>query len=371
MNLLVVGDIMPGGVLSYQKECISKDLLDYIKSFDCRIGTLECALGDNLPFDRIKMEGRKNIIYSPSKEINRLKSLGFNIVSLANNHIYDLGEEGLRLTIKLLDEAGIKHCGAGLNLEEASKPAVVHIGDKSIAILAYCQYGSVYLGYVEKATATHAGVNPLDMSRCIADIRKAKSVYDYVFVMPHWGIEYQYLPTPDCVKCAKEMIDAGADGIFGSHTHQVQPLIKYKNKPIAFSMGNFMFPDYYMVPPRPIWYPEDIKLLHDLPQYNYYPTQIDTPCIQIWNHISRIGMIINCKINSQTIKANYNLTYSTEDNIIEFYSNPTRIILRLRWMTSAVSSTHYIYIYKFYKSRYNLIRRGYHFFYRNLLRIFR
>lgn len=361
MNLIIVGDIMPGGVLPYQDEYISNDLLNYISSFDCRIGTLECALGDDLPFDKTKMEGRKNIIYSPTKEINRLKSLGFNVVSLANNHVYDLGEAGLKLTIKLLDDAGIKHCGAGTNLEEASKPAVVSIDNKSLAILSYCQYDSVYLGYVEKATPIHAGVNPLDIDRCIEEIRKAKSIYDYVIVIPHWGIEYQYFPTPQCVDYAKRMIDAGADGVFASHPHQIQPMIKYKDKPIAFSMGNFMFPDYYMTPPRPIWYPEDIKALQNLPRYNYYPKHIDTPCLQVWNHISRIGMIIDCEINSDTIKAVYKLIYSTKDNIVEFYSNPLPVSFRLKWMSAAVGSNHFKSIYLSYQSRYNLIRRGYHF----------
>ena len=367
MRLAFVGDIMPGGVLPYQTKYVENEIKDLLYCFDCRIGTLECAMGDNLSYDSIKMKGRKNIIYSPTREIYRLKELGVDVVSLANNHVYDLGEKGLETTIELLDKIGIKHCGAGMNIDDASKPAIVELNGKSIAFLAYCQYGSVYLGYVKIATSQDSGVCPLDIDKCVEDIKIAKSLYDYVIVMPHWGVEYQYLPTPECVRYARQMIDAGADGIFASHTHQIQPMIWYKSKPIAFSMGNFLFPDFYMTPPRPIWYPEDSTNLLSLPKFYCYPKVVETPCLQVWNHLSRIGMLVDCRL-SEDINASYELVYCNDENILNIYSHQRSVKLRFLWMSSMIKFKGYDMLYKVYQSRYNVLRRGFHLI-RKIVRI--
>jgi Bacterial capsule synthesis protein PGA_cap. len=124
MKLLFCGDIMPGGVLPYQTEFVSPELREYLAGFDARIGTLEAAIGTDFPFDPVKVNGRQNIVYAREEDFFRVKDLGFNVVSLANNHMMDLTEQGLSNTIKLIRENGIKSCGAGANVEEASRPAV-------------------------------------------------------------------------------------------------------------------------------------------------------------------------------------------------------------------------------------------------------
>lgn len=360
MRLLFVGDIMPGGVLPYQNKWYSEEILRFLKEFDCRIGTLECALGNDIPFDEEKMKGKMNIIYSPSKEIARLKELDINIVSLANNHIYDLGKEGLENTIDVLKKNNIPFCGAGKNLEDAAKPAVINIQGKSIAFFAWCQYNSVYIGHLKRATENSPGVNSLDINTCVKQIKAAKQKYDFVFALPHWGNEYQYLPTPTCNQYARLMIEAGADGVFASHTHQVQPIIEYRHKPIAFSMGNFLFPDYIMQPPRPIWYPDkEIDFSH-LDRLNYYPKRISEPCIQIWRHLSRIGMMVEYNCDGNKSKTEYYLNYLTEDNILEIYNRSSMLRMRLKWMGYITKSTHYTGWFKFYHWKWNVPRRFYH-----------
>lgn len=241
MNLFFCGDIMPGGVLPYQREYISSELQNYMQGFDFRIGTLEAAVGTNLPYDEIKMKGRQNIVFARDEDFFRVKEMGFDVVSLANNHIWDLGEEGLKNTIRLLEENNIKYCGAGLNIEEASKPAIIEKDGLRVAILAYCMYGNPWMGYVELAGTNKAGVNPLDIEKVVCDIRETKKKYDRVIVMPHWGKEYQYEPLTKCITMAKRMVEAGADAILGSHPHHIQPLLKIRNVPVCFSMGNFLF----------------------------------------------------------------------------------------------------------------------------------
>ena len=129
---------MPGGVLPYQTAYIDKDLQDYMSRFDFRIGTLECAIGNDLPYDEVKMQGRMNIIYARNEDLFRIKEMGFDVVSLANNHVWDMGEAGLRNTMRQLDELGIRYCGAGMNIEEATRPVVLQKEGVSVAILAYC-----------------------------------------------------------------------------------------------------------------------------------------------------------------------------------------------------------------------------------------
>lgn len=353
---------MPGGILPYRSSYISEECQEYLNGFDLRIGTLECAVGDNLPFDEVKMNGKQNIIYSRCEDLQRVMDMKFDVVSIANNHTFDLGAKGLEATISQLKENGIKFCGAGKNIEEASKPAVVQLNDKRIAFFAYCQYGSVYIGHLKKATETESGINPLDIERCIEDIKNAKQWYDYVFVLPHWGIEYQFLPTVECHRWAKMMIDAGADGVFASHTHQVQPVIKYKKRPIAFSMGNFMFPDYYMQPPRPIWYPEAGFDDKELSRVKFYPKHIDKPCIQVWRHLSRIGMMITYDDSDNKNIINNQFVYlQRESNCLELYVKSKAIGLRMYWMGLMTKSLIYPSLYSIYCSKYNLLRRGWHF----------
>lgn len=73
MRLLFCGDIMPGGVLPYQDEYINPELQKFMRSFDYRIGTLECAVGTNLPYDEVKMKGRQNIVYIRDDDFYRVK----------------------------------------------------------------------------------------------------------------------------------------------------------------------------------------------------------------------------------------------------------------------------------------------------------
>jgi Putative enzyme of poly-gamma-glutamate biosynthesis (capsule formation) len=325
MKLLFCGDIMPGGVLPYQTEFVSPELREYLAGFDARIGTLEAAIGTDFPFDPVKVNGRQNIVYAREEDFFRVKDLGFNVVSLANNHMMDLTEQGLSNTIKLIRENGIKSCGAGANVEEASRPAVIEKDGISIAVLAYCMYGNKYLGHVELASKDKAGINPLDINTVMRDIADNKKKYDRVIVMPHWGREYTYYPLRECVAMAKQMINAGADAVLGSHTHQIQPYLKYRGKPICFSMGNFLFPDFYMRPPRPIWYPSREENLDSLKDVVGYPFPIKEPIRQVWNPISRYGCIVALDFEEDRCTTSIKYVHLSESNVVSLCELPSSI----------------------------------------------
>ena len=337
---------MPGGVLPYQSTYITRELMEYISGFDFRIGTLEAAIGTGFSFDPVKMRGRQNIIYARNEDFFRVKEMGFDVVSLANNHVWDLGEEGLKNTIGVLQENGIKYCGAGMNAREASRPAVIEKGGLRVAVFAYCMYDSPWLGYVELATDEKAGVNPLRIDKVVEDIREAKKEYDRVIVLPHWGREYQYEPLPECVTLAKEMIKAGADAVLGSHTHQIQPFVYIKGKPVCFSMGNFLFPDFFMYPPRPIWYPESVEELKDIEDVVGYPYPIHQPIKQVWNSVSRYGCTVGLELDARRMDVRIRYV-SLSDSNVESFSNLTPVIhRRLRICGWTISNAPFRFVVK-------------------------
>lgn len=365
-RILIAGDTMPGGVLPYQKEFLSPRLADYLRSFDLRVGTLESAVGTDLPFDEVKMRGRKNLVYSRDEDFHRIEKLGLDVVSLANNHVCDLGTEGLKHTVEVLDRSGIRHCGAGMNRTEAAAPAVVKLGGKSIALLACCVYDNPDMGHVRAASDLKPGINPLEIERTEEEIRAAKALYDYVFVLSHWGREFTYFPFPECKRMAERMIRAGADGVFGSHPHRIQPMIRIEGRPVCFSLGNFLFPDFYMRPPRPIWYPGPEIDRSTIGRTEDYPYPITEPMRQTWPRASRIGMVAEVALMRDGIDCRYRLTRLGSDNVLDLCGSGRLKRLRMWWMGRAVASRCFPTIYRIYEAPWNLPRRGLHFIARKL-----
>jgi poly-gamma-glutamate synthesis protein (capsule biosynthesis protein) len=169
--------------------------------------------------------------------IEGLKTAGFNVVSQANNHTYDWGADALIDSLDRLRAAGIQPVGAGQNILAAHYPLLVNVDGLRIAFLAF-----VNIDPKEAAAGVgRPGVAWLDPAQALADIRFARPLADLVIVCPHWGVEYALKPTHDQVELAHQMIDAGADIVVGSHPHVVQPLEKYHDHWIAYSLGNFIF----------------------------------------------------------------------------------------------------------------------------------
>lgn len=338
MKLLFCGDIMPGGVLPYNERYISKEVQEYLKSFDMIIGTLETAIGTNIPYDEVKMGGRMNIIYSRNEDFYRVKELGVNIVSLANNHIGDLGEKGLSNTIEILKANDISYCGAGHNIKEASKPLIIEKENKKIAILAYCSSDPNQVAYVPVATADSWGVNPFDIHVAKQDIKRYKELCDYVIVMVHWGKEYSPYPMKEIKKDSYEMANAGVDLIIGTHTHSVQPHITRKNTHIYYSLGNFLFPDFYMHPPRPIYYPKEDEIPNIKTTY-IYPFPITEPLKRVWRPQSRLGMVAEVEISNKMRVSDKYLVLDS-NNVLCAYNNK-KSKLKLKMIGSLVKLPFY------------------------------
>lgn len=356
MNILFLGDIMPGGVLPYQDKYIDDDLLLYMRSFDLRVGTLECGVGTDISFDKVKMARTMGIVYVRNEDLFRLKEMGINVVTLANNHTFDLGLEGMENAQRQLDAMGIKYCGAGHNIEEAKKPAVVDFDGRTIAFIG-CMIDVPSPVMFHKATNTDYGVYQLGIDRLEKHITEVKQQYDYVFVMPHWGEEHSYYPPAYCKECAKRMINAGADGIIGSHPHIVNPVSSYKGKPIYYSLGNFLFPDKCMKVPRPMYYPATREECKSLKRVWTYPYRIKENVIAVWHGQNRIGMMAELRLSRKKVLHRERLTYLTADNVLyQYWSN--LFLCRFKIIGEVMKLPKYGFVRRCSLSRFNLLGRA-------------
>ena len=317
MRIAAVGDIMPGGVLHGREgRFISESVLAILRQADIRVGTLETAVGNEPSFYDEKMARKADVIYVKDDDLQRLVEMDINIVSLANNHFFDLGPEGAAHAIELLDSLGIQHCGAGRNLEEASKPVVFEKDGKSIAFLAFCDWRDETVGWCPFATETEPGVNPMYDDYVVAQIEKNKKRYDYVAVIPHWGKEHTFVTTREVYSLANKMIEAGADMVFGGHTHRIQPVVRKKKSIIAYSMGNFFFPDRLITKPRSTYYPGKPLDIQTLPVTKRYPF-VEQVTLKLWQPLARIGEIVTCCLDSDRKKVKTNFVKLDERNILD------------------------------------------------------
>lgn len=328
MVIAAVGDIMPGGILAGVDEgYVSKEVLSFLKNADIRVGTLETAIGDEPNFYEEKMKRLADVIYAKDRDLIKLKHLSIDIVSLANNHFFDLGPEGALHTIQLLDQFGIKHIGAGRNIKEASAPVIINKDGVSVAFLAFCDWRNETVGWCPFATDDKIGVNPMYDDHVVAEIKKYKAQCDYVVVMPHWGKEHTWVTTPQVYRMARKMMKAGADLILGSHPHRVQPVVNYKHASVAYSMGNFLFPDRLITKPRSTYYSNEPVNLSSLPVTDTYP-YVEEVTYKKWKPLARIGMVVTSILSDGSVRSSYDLTIMAEEGNL-YQNNSTGAVERI------------------------------------------
>jgi poly-gamma-glutamate synthesis protein (capsule biosynthesis protein) len=166
-----------------------------------------------------------------------IRSAGFNLVTLANNHSMDFGGEALAETLHHLTDNGIAWIGAGKNLSEASEMALYTIKGKKIAFLGYSLTQPVEFFAGQNRPGTAPGYEKL----VTAGIKSARRQADYVIVSFHWGKEATGTVQTYQRSTAHKAIEAGADVIIGHHPHVLQGIERYKGGIIFYSLGNFTF----------------------------------------------------------------------------------------------------------------------------------
>ncbi len=239
LSLIAVGDIMMGedslcighGVGSkIEKMGVNYPFLQVaptLKEGDIVFGNLEAVLSrkgvDSSRLHSLQMRAKP-------EAVRGLQYAGFNVLSVANNHALEHGQEALLETVNILSENNIEYVGVDADITKARAPRLMHVKGITIAFLAYC--------LVPDKTAYLSIKEPEEIC---ADAKRAKSGADIVIVSLHWGNEYIARPSPAQIRLAHQIVDSGANLILGHHPHVVQGMEKYHNGVIAYSLGNFVF----------------------------------------------------------------------------------------------------------------------------------
>jgi poly-gamma-glutamate synthesis protein (capsule biosynthesis protein) len=144
--------------------------------------------------------------------------------------------------VRNLRRAGIVPVGAGADEEEADAPAYLEVQGWRIAIVGV---GEVLDPLDQVAVGDRPGTSiGHDFPRALRAIREADANADLVLVTIHWGVELDTQPRDYQIDEARQMIDAGADAIFGHHAHRLQPMDTYRGRPIFYGLGNFVWPNF-------------------------------------------------------------------------------------------------------------------------------
>lgn len=233
VTLLFGGDLMFDRHirLALQKNGVEfalKELQPLLLQHDFVIANLEGPV-TNFPSKSVGsvVGSTNNYLFTFDPSIARmLQEMNIAIVNIGNNHILNFGMTGLSQTKVQLDESKVRYFG-NASSEEDERIILVEKNGIRIAFTNYNEFGT-------------AG-----FERALADIEEARTTADIVFMYTHWGAEYQPQANTVIQKQAHQFIDAGADAVIGSHPHVVQQHELYKNKHIYYSLGNFVFDQYF------------------------------------------------------------------------------------------------------------------------------
>jgi poly-gamma-glutamate synthesis protein (capsule biosynthesis protein) len=236
--LNVVGDLFLGRriesiAIKDPLSLFDTKILNLFNNSDFNIINLESPLTNAGNKYKIKKTG-PNLKADP-KTIGALDLLKTNLVTLANNHIYDYGGLGLAETLKLCDEYNINTVGAGPTLAEAQKIFYKKFEELSVAIINIAENEWC------NASEARGGANPMNFIANTRSILEAKKISDIVILIIHGGHEYYHFPSPRMVEQYRFYAELGASIIIGHHSHFISGYEIFNSVPIFYGLGNFLF----------------------------------------------------------------------------------------------------------------------------------
>ena len=245
MNILFAGDVMLGRLVNQKLKLRPPEFpwggaLPVFKEADCRIINLECVISDKgRPWSATPKVFH---FRSDLKNIEALKVAGIDAVSTANNHSLDYEYDALFEMLAALERAGIRHAGAGRNLEEAREPAVLEIKGKKAAFIAFTDNEPAWAAKEHKPGVHFVPVDAGDprAKRLFDIVAAAEKASDMVIVSAHWGPNWGREPVPGHVPFAHRLIDCGAQIVFGHSCHVFQGVEFYGGGVIIYSAGDFI-----------------------------------------------------------------------------------------------------------------------------------
>jgi len=247
ITIYAVGDVMLDRGVEYMIEKEGKGdfrfpflkVAESLEKADILFGNLEGPVSE-----RGNKVGSIYSFRNDPKVVEGLNYAGFDILSLANNHMFDYGRDALEDTMNILEANNINYVGAGFNEREAFSLRTKKIKNIKIGFMAFTDLGPSNWRASEENSGI-SWVREKDMGKIEGDVRTAKEKTDILIVSLHSGNEYDSNQTVFQEKFSRSCIDAGADIILGHHPHIVQKVEKYKNGWIAYSLGNFVFDQFF------------------------------------------------------------------------------------------------------------------------------
>ncbi|MDY3285375.1 MAG: CapA family protein [Eubacteriales bacterium] len=245
LRVAVMGDICMNRIQDEMDEGRAKGLLAEVRPLlaraDVRIANLENAITE--PLTPIAKCGPN--LWQKRENLCFYREAGIDCAILANNHTGDFGPGAVEETVRVLDEEGFGHTGAGENLDAAYEPWYTDTPAGRLAVCAFCEneFGG--------ATLDAWGSAGFDLHRVSCALRKARENADFVLAVMHGGNEYNPLPSPGVRARYRTFVDLGADAVVGMHPHCMQGAETYRGAPVIYSPGNFLF---HSAENDPSWY---------------------------------------------------------------------------------------------------------------------
>jgi poly-gamma-glutamate capsule biosynthesis protein CapA/YwtB (metallophosphatase superfamily) len=253
-TMTIVGDIMlgrrVGAATPGDPGAALQPMSTSLAAADLTIGNLESTLSRaGRP-----TQGADSFAGDPAV-LTALDQAGFDVLSLANNHTGDFGQRALVQTVRRLDASPIEPVGAGRDIVDAWRPAIVEHSGVTFGFVAFNAIGETPRATPKTPGAAEIRMSPrtgplsqADLARTATLIRRLKDQVDVVIVLPHWGDQYTHQPVPDQRRVGRSLVNAGADLVVGGHPHWVQGIQTHRGSMIVHSLGNFVFDMDFSIP---------------------------------------------------------------------------------------------------------------------------
>lgn len=345
MKLCFTGDAFIGGDLT---NYIGRKAIHSTEYFgaDKRIVNIEQAISDS------DYSADKCTLHSTTKVLPLIKRLKVDVASLSNNHIQDKGEDGIFDTLNNLRGIEVTTFGSGKDIEEAEKPIQL---DEDLFLLGYCEHSKSYLNKIEVADDESPGVNPFSYQKVLNDLetipKEAKAILHL-----HWGLENVALPDREHIEISRKLLDhPKVSLIIGMHPHRIQGAISHKNKKAYLSLGNFLFPNFYIKPRTQIAYPEgesreSVRVTKD---YHF----VGELTYKMWRFINRLSLMIIYDTDNQSLKEVPVLQKKNSPEVYEVKSG-LKVLVSLYFQLLSQLYKLPAFIYKPIQKVYKLLKKG-------------
>lgn len=250
-TVLFTGDLMLARsigdlILAEGPQAPWEGIAEELAAADLRVGVLETAVGSaGVP------EDKAYTFQAPPEAAGSLAAGGFDVVTLANNHSYDFGAEGLLETLDLVSGAGVRTVGAGEDLRSARSGVVLGAEGVEVGFLGYVAIPDDWTGYRNRdwaALEDRPGVAWADPALIAEDVARLAEEADHVVVLLHAGDEGSTVVNPVQQAAAEAALEAGASAVVGSHPHVLQGWSLEDGQLVAWSLGNTVFDGFGAIP---------------------------------------------------------------------------------------------------------------------------